>query len=1267
MKLVKQIGYKLIVTICIVMTLCSFIASTPVEASKVSTSDFYYSGTVKGSYTIDKGFFSMLIDSLGQIFDYIFGMATMGIRIVFVGWTAFMERCLTWILQGATGEKIDIDQVNSIDLVDTGEYITIDAIFFNRVPLLDINVFNFEKKEDVTATGMKIEDEVAGENTSHDAPMVVFSEEIIQGKKNDFLSATSNEDEDEESLVIILKKAIAGWYYSFRLISIMIMLVLLIYIGVKLAIESSATEKALYKSILVDWFVGMILVFSIHYIMLFIIQFNEVLVTQIAQLREGATGLEVYEYGLIERAQEPVENDELEMTLYEEVKTRAYDPKFTVGMTGMIMYMVLVYYAWKYTFIYLKRYLTVAVLVMMAPLVALSYAFNKVTTGKSKVFTGWLKEFFFIVILQSIHALIYLVFMDTILALSLSSIAAVIIVFMLLNFISKAEGIFRKIFGISGALTKGVTDGSFRDALKDLRSGMAVMGAGKVAKTFTKTTNRILSKPLRMAGNFGFGKIMEHRAGSDRYKKKNDNFMKEKAERAEKVRRGSIAKAIKNKSIDVQQLEEAVESLKNKKGEKIKDQFGNEVEVTDEYIASEEAALADIKEIDQNKDNLAAQYDKMTSQSAMLAHFVKGKWREVLNPYQYVEKQKDGKYKAIKTRREYGKYGKKKDGVGMRFKEQVKFKKLLNIDKNSQTALTQQLELTKNRILGFSGILIGLPLLIAEPKVGVALLYTGIGNTAKLYSDKGEKKKKKLIKDKKTSEGKLTLQGFEGASKQTIANESKRQAREQMEEIFIDKARNDANMVSRVRHKHPKVYAALKGTLNIATSTVITAAVMPIAPVTIPVITGLSVAAGSLSATAVYHARGRASSNKWTALHETMKAAKKLDEAAYKSELNGTEGYLNFLADKYYEMEVNQNAEEIKDHAKEFAKLYIAVQANNNTEVDQMTNEEVRRDSGYEEIEVKIQENGKPKLSVSSEMTIIDNAIIDVAQEVGIDDINNLEMSADYIQRISKKAAMKLKQLGLLGEKVNPNEVIENLEERIKDRQAALAKEGIKPVEERMTDQAIIEVMQINGITDPSKVKDEDVYQRLSELKETILINKPTTDTAKALKNMQILKQNVEKTNISQVQTTSEDIIEQARLNTVIAARKSIITAKSKSITDEKTDRMRDALKRKKNAELTEQIVRNDKEKSSEIIGEMLTNAGGGITETDTYAVTPPKKDDIIKLLQTQTEIYQSKTQMQSAINSMTSEKRKQNYKQLLFDIDGSIKIDAIRDGSLKF
>ena len=89
--------------------------------------------------------------------------------------------------------------------------------------------------------------------------------------------------------VQVFRKAVAGWYYILLTISAAALLVMLIYIGIRMAISTVASEEAKYKKMLVDWATSMALVFVLHYIILFFITINETLVSAIAKIATNST------------------------------------------------------------------------------------------------------------------------------------------------------------------------------------------------------------------------------------------------------------------------------------------------------------------------------------------------------------------------------------------------------------------------------------------------------------------------------------------------------------------------------------------------------------------------------------------------------------------------------------------------------------------------------------------------------------------------------------------------------------------------------------------------------------------------------------------------------------------------------------------------------------------------------------------------------------------------------------------------------------------
>lgn len=90
---------------------------------------------------------------------------------------------------------------------------------------------------------------------------------------------------DGTSTMATLKQSVAKWYYSIRNIAIVILLGILLYVGIRMAISTVAEEEAKYKKMMKDWIVSIVLIFVLHYIMIFTIEINDVLVNIIGAAR----------------------------------------------------------------------------------------------------------------------------------------------------------------------------------------------------------------------------------------------------------------------------------------------------------------------------------------------------------------------------------------------------------------------------------------------------------------------------------------------------------------------------------------------------------------------------------------------------------------------------------------------------------------------------------------------------------------------------------------------------------------------------------------------------------------------------------------------------------------------------------------------------------------------------------------------------------------------------------------------------------------------
>ena len=232
---------------------------------------FIYSGVAKiSAYEGSQPFGKWIFKMLGEILDYLIGILTLGVRVVIVGWTAIIERgIIDGIVNSVTGvteERVDgwEKDPNSVDEIDNevsneventttqtpaqaaaeADYttsegmeaiadiggkvqlnttseanVTVENIVYNKIPILDVNFFNFE-----SAGGAVV---------------------------------------DENGIIYIIKTNVAMWYYAFRVLAITIMLLVLLYLGIKMVFTVAAEKKAVYKQMLLSWLVGFILIFAI--------------------------------------------------------------------------------------------------------------------------------------------------------------------------------------------------------------------------------------------------------------------------------------------------------------------------------------------------------------------------------------------------------------------------------------------------------------------------------------------------------------------------------------------------------------------------------------------------------------------------------------------------------------------------------------------------------------------------------------------------------------------------------------------------------------------------------------------------------------------------------------------------------------------------------------------------------------------------------------------------------------------------------------------
>ena len=245
-------------------------------------------------------------------------------------------------------------------------FFTIERAVFNRVPLFNINYFNTDSQYDVGTGDKKI---------TVDA------------------SASVND----------IKSRVAQMFYVVRLIATGASLVVLIYIGIRMALSTLSDDKAKYKKMLIGWVESVVVLFLLEYIMAAVIIVGEAITNVFYNLevglltKEGAGGTkEVL--------------DTFEESLRPQIVTKLLELSGLNYGLYTIMYICMLFMQIKYFWTYMKRFLMVGFLIIISPLITVTYGIDKAGDGKAQAFSVWMKEFVVNVLIQPLHALIYLVF-----------------------------------------------------------------------------------------------------------------------------------------------------------------------------------------------------------------------------------------------------------------------------------------------------------------------------------------------------------------------------------------------------------------------------------------------------------------------------------------------------------------------------------------------------------------------------------------------------------------------------------------------------------------------------------------------------------------------------------------------------------------------------------------------------------------------------------------------------------------------------------------
>lgn len=294
----------------------------------------------------------------------------------------------------------------------------------------------------------------------------------------------------KQNMATELRGVVSKWYVTLRNIALVMMMIILIYIGIRMLLSTIASDKAKYKQMLQDWIMALLLLFLMHYIMAFSVKLVEKLTDIVSssidnkqyyslipfssdnnkakKFKEFVKEAGLEECYVTESGEKTDDESKAKGILYPTnlmgyIRIDAQLTNFGTTFIGKsLCFMILVLMTLYFVFTYLKRVLYMAFLTIIAPLVAVTYPIDKIKDGSAQGFDKWFKEYIFNLLIQPLHLLLYYILITSAWNLSASNILYSLVA---LGFLIPAEKLLRSFFGFEKAHTPGMLAGPAGAAL----------------------------------------------------------------------------------------------------------------------------------------------------------------------------------------------------------------------------------------------------------------------------------------------------------------------------------------------------------------------------------------------------------------------------------------------------------------------------------------------------------------------------------------------------------------------------------------------------------------------------------------------------------------------------------------------------------------------------------------------------------------------------------------------------------------------------------
>lgn len=302
---------------------------------------------------------------------------------------------------------------------------------------------------------------------------------------------------DSQSLVGIMSSVIQNFYYSFFTLACTVFVLAAVIIGIKLALSSIASEKAIYKDAIKHWIMGLALLFLMHFILAGMFAINEQICISASKICQnvkfsisgldfvpvvGSTVSSLFEtIGNIFGNSGDVSIGNIEVQGYGGLILKflvngvlQLDLIYAIGLSIMLGQ------TFSLIIMYLKRVFYCIVLGMLAPVIVAMDTIQKVVTGRDTgIFKNWFQNMFALIFNQSFQAIFLCVVIiligkvDNLGSGNMDLIEALIAVISI-NAIMKFDKLFKDLLGFKDSRIMGGLNENVMRSFAAIKSGMSL-------------------------------------------------------------------------------------------------------------------------------------------------------------------------------------------------------------------------------------------------------------------------------------------------------------------------------------------------------------------------------------------------------------------------------------------------------------------------------------------------------------------------------------------------------------------------------------------------------------------------------------------------------------------------------------------------------------------------------------------------------------------------------------------------------------------------